>query len=315
MAGTDILTFVDLTQGGIERHPPLLEWIRSWTDCLDLNPLTPEGWFKEGHGITDGLSNRCNVWIPTHCGWDQMFLWFPAPAVVDAALDELLKLRHKQLYIFHVVVIPRLMTPRWRHFFNKASDFLFVVSPGLSFWPTGMFEPLWVGIVLPFAHCRPWSLKQAPLLVEIGKDLRQVLETGEGDARNILQKLLLLPKRLATLTQCVACGVLHLPGDQLPNASHPEHAGNAWHMEQEQRRKMMEGVEGSHLCIPLQCELCWYQNLEGKDPFPGRNDVYLTCIRQANINSMLGKSMLTIKAHRRKTISAIDNALTFPVDD
>jgi hypothetical protein len=115
-----------------------------------------------------------------------MFLGSPALVVADAALDELLKLRHKWSDIFHVVVISRLMTPRWRHLFNKASDFLFVVSPGLSFWPTGMFEPLWVGIVLPFAHCRPWLLKQASLLVEMGRDLRQVLETGEGDARNIL---------------------------------------------------------------------------------------------------------------------------------
>jgi hypothetical protein len=73
----------------------------------------------------------------------------------------------------------------------------------------------------------------------------------------------------------------------------------------------MEGVEGSHLCIPLQCKLCWYQNLEGKDPFPGWDDIYLTCIRQANIDAVLGKFPLTIKAHRHETISGIDNALTF----
>jgi hypothetical protein len=42
MAGADILTFVNLAQGGIKRHPPLLEWIRSWTDRSDLDPLTPE---------------------------------------------------------------------------------------------------------------------------------------------------------------------------------------------------------------------------------------------------------------------------------
>jgi hypothetical protein len=159
MAGADKLTFVDLTQGGIEQHPPLLEWIWSWANRSDLNPLVPEGWFEEGHGISGSLPDRCNIWIPTHCGWDQMFLWSPAPAVADAALEELLKSRLKRLDIFHVVVIPRLMTPRWQSLFNKASDFLFVASPGLFFWPTGMFEPLWVGIVLPFAHCRPWLLK------------------------------------------------------------------------------------------------------------------------------------------------------------
>jgi hypothetical protein len=82
-----------------------------------------------------------------------------------------------------------------------------------------MFEPLWVGIILPFAHCRPWSLKQAPLLVEMGRDLRRLLETSEGDARNLLRKLLQLPKWLATLPQHMACSMLHLPGPhQVPDA-------------------------------------------------------------------------------------------------
>ena len=113
MAGANMLMFVDLACGGIERHPPLLDWVRSWTEQPDLEPLTPEGWFEVGHGITGGLPYRCNVWIPTHCGKDQMFLWAPALAVVDTAMEELLKSRDKWLDIFHVVVIPQLMAPRW----------------------------------------------------------------------------------------------------------------------------------------------------------------------------------------------------------
>jgi hypothetical protein len=62
-----------------------------------------------------------------------------------------------------------------------------------------MYKPLWVGIVLPFVHCRSWSLKQAPLLVEMGREVHGVFETGEGDARNILRKLLQLLKWIAPL--------------------------------------------------------------------------------------------------------------------
>jgi hypothetical protein len=219
MAGANMLTFVNLACSGIERHLPLLNWVRSWMERPDLEPLTLEGWFEEGHGITGGIPDRRNVWIPTHCGKDQMFLWAPAPAVAGAAMEELLKSRHKRSDIFHVVVIPQLMAPRWRQLFNKACDFLFIPSPGLTFWPTEMFEPLWVGVSLPFAHCRPWSLKQAPLLVEMGRDLWRMLEASEGDARNLLRKLLQLPKQLATLPQHMACGVLHLPGtNQVPHA-------------------------------------------------------------------------------------------------
>ena len=49
-----------------------------------------------------------------------------------------MKARHKRTDLFHVVVIPRLMTPRWRRLFNKACDFLFIVSPGPSFVLTPM---------------------------------------------------------------------------------------------------------------------------------------------------------------------------------
>jgi hypothetical protein len=73
----------------------------------------------------------------------------------------------------------------------------------------------------------------------------------------------------------------------------------------------MEGVDGSHLCIPFQCELCWYWNLEGREPVPGRDDIYLACMRCANINAMLGKSPLTIRAHRQESERAISMALAF----
>ncbi len=71
---------------------------------------------------------------------------------------------------------------------------------------------------------------------------------------------------------------------------------------------MMKGVKGSHHCIPFQCKLCWYRNIEGRDPTPGRDNLYITCIRQANLDAMLGKSPLTIRAYRRETLTSLKNA-------
>jgi len=85
--------------------------------------------------------------------------------------------------------------------------------------------------------------------------------------------------------------------------------GNPWHNEEARRQQMMEGVEGSHLRIPFQCKLCWYWNLEGRNPTLGRDNVYLTCIHQANLDSMLGKSPLTIRAHRSQTLASLQNAM------
>ena len=140
-----------------------------------------------------------------------MFLWALPPAVADVALEELLKARHKRTDTFHVFLVPRLMTPRWQRLFHKACDLSFVVSPGSIAWPTAMFEPLWVGLLLPFVKHRPWCLKRAPLLLEIGRDLRSVLEAGEGNEGDILRKLTALPRRVDSLPFNLACGVLHVP--------------------------------------------------------------------------------------------------------
>ena len=141
-----------------------------------------------------------------------LFLWTPPPVVTDAVLEELLKARHKRTHTFLVVAVPRLMLPRWRCLFNKVCDFTFEVSPGTSFWPESMFEPIWVGIVLTFVKHRPWCLKQTSRLVELGIKLRYVLLTSKVHARDILRKLLLLPRRLDSVSERVAHGVLHMPG-------------------------------------------------------------------------------------------------------
>ena len=213
MAGDDMLSFVDLGKSATQRCPPVLDWIRSWSGQDKIKPLSPEGWYEEGHGIIGkGVHDRRKVWMPTHEPPNQWHLWCPPPAAADAAMEELAKARHKRTDTYHVIAIPRLMAPRWRRLFNKVCDFSFVVSPGPSFWPEGMFEPLWVGIILPFTHHRPWCLKRSPLLVELGIELRGLLPESEAAARALLRKLCNLPKRLASLSKCVARGVLHMPG-------------------------------------------------------------------------------------------------------
>ena len=119
-------------------YPPLLSWVWSWTDLPKLEPLTPEGWFVEGHGIRGGQLDRCKVWMPIHEPKNKLHLWAPQPPVADTALEELLKAHHNRTNTVHVVLIPRLMTSRWHCLFNKACDFTFVVSSGALFWPENM---------------------------------------------------------------------------------------------------------------------------------------------------------------------------------
>ncbi len=79
----------------------------------NLEALTPEGWYEEGHGITGGKLDGHNVWIPEHEPKNKLHLWTPQPLVAGTALEELLKAGHKRTNTFHVVLNTKLMTPWW----------------------------------------------------------------------------------------------------------------------------------------------------------------------------------------------------------
>eukprot|EP00984_Skeletonema_dohrnii_P009298 scaffold3548_cov79-Skeletonema_dohrnii-CCMP3373.AAC.5 len=122
MVGEDMLSFIPLAETAIERHPSLLSWVASWSGINDIKPLGVEDWFDKGHGVIGGApapSSR-GIWIPEHEAPGQVHLWAPPPALADVALEELLKARHKRTDTYHIMLIPRVMTPRWRRLFNKA---------------------------------------------------------------------------------------------------------------------------------------------------------------------------------------------------
>jgi hypothetical protein len=84
--------------------------------------------------------------------------------------------------------------------------------------------------------------------------------------------------------------------------------GNTWHKEAEWQKRLMQGIKGTHLCIPFQCRMCGMRNLEGRNPIRDDDDNYLLCIKHANLDAMAGKSPLTIVAHLCETVNVINNA-------
>jgi hypothetical protein len=50
MTGCNMLSFVDLSRTAIDHHPPLLEWVQSWTELPKLEALTPEGGTRRNTG-------------------------------------------------------------------------------------------------------------------------------------------------------------------------------------------------------------------------------------------------------------------------
>eukprot|EP00804_Cyclotella_cryptica_P012535 CCRYP_017723-RA/>CCRYP_017723-RA protein AED:0.46 eAED:0.49 QI:0/0/0/1/0/0/2/0/152 len=137
------------------------------------------------------------------------------------------------------------MAPCWRRLFHKAINLSFVVEPGISFWPSDMFELLFIGVILPFIPHRLWSLKRAPLMVELGRQLRQV-------CKEVLK----------------------------------DDDGVEWEGQAARDERLNTGLPGAHVVFPIQCEVCWIQNLEGRNPDPIGDRFYLLCIRQANLDAI-----------------------------
>lgn len=221
MAGKDMLAYIDLSKTAVERHPPLIRFFRAWMGDNSLRPLKPEEWFVEGHGIVGGAEDQHGVWIPKHASNGKRYLWCPPPVVADAALEEILKAVHKRTDATHVIAIPRLFVPRWRRLFLKACDFTFIIPTGHPHWPSAMHEPLFVGISLPFVRHQPWKLKGTPLLVDLDRRLCEVLSACQADGRDILRELLRIPRRIDSMPERLARGLLRLPGDRrVPSNEH-----------------------------------------------------------------------------------------------
>ena len=102
LSGKDMLSYVDIARTAIERFPPLLEFIMSWTDHPIVH-LDPSGWFELGHGIVGGSINGDGIWIPTHAPNGRFYLWTPPPIIADVALEEALKAIHKRTDAFHIL--------------------------------------------------------------------------------------------------------------------------------------------------------------------------------------------------------------------
>ena len=187
MAGQDILTYVPLHESALDRSKSLLEWLQSWAPDKHLQTLSPEDWYDAGHGIDGGEPNSDGIWTPIYN--KRCKLWAPAPAAAFYAMEELARSRHVDPYSPHMFVCPRLMTFNWRKMLIKYADTVFYINPGSRpFWPHNMFEPLVLGLILPYSKSPPWQLKRSPQVLALESKLREVWANEERDERDILFK-------------------------------------------------------------------------------------------------------------------------------
>jgi hypothetical protein len=101
--------FVPLHLSALECSPQILSWI---TAGLEPIFLEPEDWFTKGQELGT-------------------FVWHPGPAAADVVVEQLGKARHKRPTSLHSVVVPRIMTGRWRRHMTRECDCYFRIPPRL----------------------------------------------------------------------------------------------------------------------------------------------------------------------------------------
>ena len=136
MAGHDTRDYIPLHLDAFERSPALKEWVCDITQGLDPTFLTPEGWFegadKEG-----------------------VFVWSPPPCAADVVVERLGVAKHKRPNSLHLVVVPRIMTGRWRKHLSRATDCYFRIKSSDVWNVETEFEPVLVFVSLPFLPHKP----------------------------------------------------------------------------------------------------------------------------------------------------------------
>jgi hypothetical protein len=300
MAGDNMLPYVDLAKGVLERQPVLINYVTSWTKkCLGrIRVLSPKDWFDKGHGVEGRTRDINRVWIPNHAKEGKAYLWSPPPISADIAL-ECLKAVRKRTDVYHIFMILRLYSPVWLRMFYKLSEFVFKLTPGSPHWPAHMHEPLFVGISLPLARVKPWSLHRLSVPVDLERKMQEVQNSNQGDEWDILLKLLQITKRLPTMPQELAWKNRHkcLVIGKFPLKVTKDAEGNPWFQQSQGETRYNHCAKGAHAWIPLQCEDCRMINLEGWLPVPNLDDMYVMLLRRANLDAMLGCAVSTTEAH------------------
>jgi hypothetical protein len=89
------------------------------------------------------------------------------------------------------VIVPRLMTPKWRKQLHRAADCVFFLPPGCGdAWPEDMYEPCLIGVCFPILAHRPWQLRGVPKLLALERKVHGLWESGDAAVTACLHEFL-----------------------------------------------------------------------------------------------------------------------------
>jgi hypothetical protein len=167
---------VPLNLGLHQRLPEMMRCLCEVFDIAPDNMLEPADWFEKRHDIVGWDHRGVSPWYPKIN--PSTFLWTPALATAQYAVEQLRKAQHWRQSSMHVMVIPRLFTLLWRNQLYKGADMVFEIpAETMSTWKKDQHEPLTVALIFLFLKHRPWQVKGPPRFLALVRELRFFLES------------------------------------------------------------------------------------------------------------------------------------------
>jgi hypothetical protein len=166
------------------------------TQGLDFTWLTPEGWFLDAHAGGN-------------------FIWSVPPAAAEVVVEQLGFARLKRPDVFHIILVPRLMTGRWRRHLTHAADGYIKIDDPAVWNLNSQFEPLLAFFCLPFNSYDP----KLGEWLEIVDGLQRLVSKPDlpsvppGARGSFLRKLLCKARELCPLRGSLVPRMLRSTGD------------------------------------------------------------------------------------------------------
>jgi hypothetical protein len=182
MQGKPIQDFVPLHLNPHEREPGLKAWLERITAGLDPTFLTPEGWYTTGHGHGS-------------------FVWVTPPAAAEVVVEQLGRARLKRPGSLHLILVPRVMTGRWRRHLTRGTEAYIRIDWDTVWNLETHYEPLLLFICFPYRSETPKLGEQKKLLDLFQRTLLRadVSDLSDEHRGGLLRKFLLQARALCPL--------------------------------------------------------------------------------------------------------------------
>ena len=186
--GTDGLSRGDLTTG-VMRGMPMLEFVPLHKSVLDRRSGSILAFVNTISGGEEFTRLTPEDWLMTPHEADDTFLWTPAPSIADVAVFQMAEAVHVRPWNTHVMVLPNLMTARWRKMLGKTSDLMTTLPFDDEFWPRPEeFERLTIAVVFPLLAREPWRVKRSALFRDFETKMRGMSGAPLAQYRNSLRE-------------------------------------------------------------------------------------------------------------------------------